>query len=300
MTIASRPHPNGLANGLGPDSVGVGFKAEHFDSIIQAPAELGFFEIHAENYMGAGGPPHRRLEAIRERYPVSLHGVGLSIGSPGPLDMAHLARLTKVARRYQPAIVSEHLAWSTHDGAFFNDLLPLPYTGETLARVSEHIDIAQNALGRTILLENPSTYVAFGETTMSETEFLTEIARRTGCGLLLDLNNVFISAANHGFDPYRYVADFPLRAVSEIHLAGYADDSDDVGLPLMIDAHDSPVREAVWALYAQTIRRRGPTPTLIEWDNDVPEWTTLAGEAGRAGRAMAAATAEIPEPARAV
>jgi hypothetical protein len=283
-----------------PQSVGVGFKAEHFDAILDSRPKLGFFEVHAENYMGAGGPPHRRLEAIGSLYPLSLHGVGLSIGSPAPLDLAHLARLASVAERYQPAIVSEHLAWSTHEGAFFNDLLPLPYTEETLARVCEHVDIVQSALRRTILLENPSTYVAFAETTMGETDFLSEIVRRTGCGLLLDVNNVFVSAANHGFDPYRHLAGFPFAAVGEIHLAGYADDSDDAGLPLLIDAHDSPVREAVLALYREAVRRLGPTPTLVEWDNDLPAWPTLLGEARRAERAMAAAVGHTAEPTDAV
>jgi hypothetical protein len=273
--------------GLGASGVGVGFKPEHFEVIVDTRPGLGFFEVHAENYMGAGGAPHRRLDAIRERYPLSLHGVGLSIGSPGPLDRAHLQRLAAVAARFEPTLVSEHLAWSTHEGAFFNDLLPLPYTGETLARVSEHIDEAQNALGRTMLLENPSTYVVFAESTWAETDFLREIARRTGCGLLLDVNNVFVSAVNHGFDPERYLADFPLAAVGEIHLAGCAEDRDDAGLPLLIDAHNSPVRDAVWSLYAATIRRLGPTPTLIEWDNDVPAWPALLDEARRAERAIA-------------
>jgi uncharacterized protein len=279
-----------MANRLAFSGVGVGFKAEHFDAILETRPDLGFFEIHAENYMGAGGPPHRRLEAIRERYPLSLHGVGLSIGSPGPLDHAHLARLARVAERYQPAVVSEHLAWSTHEGAFLNDLLPLPYTDETLGRVCEHIDLVQTTLKRAMLLENPSTYVAFAETTMSETEFLREIVRRTGCGLLLDVNNIFVGATNHGFDPYRYLADFPLASVGEIHLAGCADDRDDAGFPLLIDAHDSPVRDAVWPLYAEAIRRLGPTPTLIEWDNDVPAWPALFEEARRAQRAMAETT----------
>ena len=278
---------------LSPLSVGVGFKAEHFDAIIDSRPELGFFEVHAENYMGAGGPPHRRLEAIRALYPLSLHGVGLSIGSPAPLDRAHLARLAKVAERYQPAIVSEHLAWSTHEGAFFNDLLPLPYTRETLAAVCEHVDVVQSALGRPILIENPSTYVAFAETAMGETDFLSELVRRTGCGLLLDVSNVYVSAVNHGFDPYSYLASFPFAAVGEIHLAGCADDSDDAGLPLIIDAHDSPVRDAVWALYREAVRRLGPTPTLIEWDNDLPGWPTLLGEARRAERAMAKEPAHV-------
>ena len=280
--------------GLGVRSVGVGFKPEHFEAIADTRPKLGFFEVHAENYMGRGGAPHRRLDAIRELYPLSLHGVGLSIGSPGPLDRVHLQRLVAVARRFEPALVSEHLAWSTHEGAFLNDLLPLPYTDETLARVSEHIDEVQNALGRTMLLENPSTYVLFAESTWAETDFLREIARRTGCGLLLDVNNVFVSAVNHGFDADRYLADFPLSAVGEIHLAGSADDSDDAGLPLLIDAHNSPVRDPVWALYAATIRRLGATPTLIEWDNDVPAWPTLLGEARRAERVITEA-ARAPE-----
>ena len=272
--------------GLGAPSVGVGFKPEHFEAIVDTRPQLGFFEVHAENYMGAGGAPHRRLDAIRERYPLSLHGVGLSIGSPGPLDQAHLQRLAAVAKRFEPALVSEHLAWSTHEGAFFNDLLPLPYTAETLGRVAEHIDEVQNALGRRMLLENPSTYVVFAESTWAETDFLREIARRTGCGLLLDVNNVFVSAINHGHDPDRYLADFPLSAVGEIHLAGYAEDTDEAGLPLLIDAHNSPIREAVWALYTATIRRLGATPTLIEWDNDVPVWPTLLNETRRAERAI--------------
>jgi hypothetical protein len=290
MTVADRRPPKSLP----APSVGVGFKPEHFEAIVDSRPRLGFFEVHAENYMGAGGAPHRRLDEIRELYPLSLHGVGLSIGSPGPLDRAHLGRLAGVAKRFEPTLVSEHLAWSTHEGAFLNDLLPLPYTNETLARVSEHIDEVQNALGRTMLLENPSTYVLFAESTWGETDFLREVARRTGCGLLLDVNNVFVSAVNHGRDPERYLADFPLEAVGEIHLAGFAEDSDDAGLPLLIDAHNSPVREAVWSLYATALRRLGATPTLIEWDNDVPAWPTLFSEARRAERAIVE-TAATPE-----
>jgi uncharacterized protein len=290
MPVADRHAPWVLA----APSVGVGFKPEHLEAILDTRPGLGFFEVHAENYMGGGGAPHRRLDAIRALYPLSLHGVGLSIGSPGPLDRAHLQRLAAVARRFEPTLVSEHLAWSTHGGAFLNDLLPLPYTNESLARVSEHIDEVQNAIGRTMLLENPSTYVVFEESTWAETDFLREIARRTGCGLLLDVNNVFVSAVNHGFDPEQYLADFPVQAVGEIHLAGYAEDADEAGLPLLIDAHNSPVRDAVWSLYAATIRRLGATPTLIEWDNDVPAWPTLFDEARRAQRAIAE-TAPIPE-----
>jgi uncharacterized protein (UPF0276 family) len=291
MTVADHRSLRALA----APRVGVGFKPEHFEAIVDTRPELGFFEVHAENYMGGGGAPHRRLDAIRERYPLSLHGVGLSIGSPGLLDRAHLRRLAAVAKRFEPTLVSEHLAWSTHEGAFLNDLLPLPYTDETLARVSEHIDEVQNALGRTMLLENPSTYVLFAESTWAETDFLREIARRTGCGLLLDVNNVFVSAVNHGFDPELYLADFPLAAVGEIHLAGCADDRDDAGLPLLIDAHNSPVRDPVWSLYSTTIRRLGATLTLIEWDNDVPAWSTLLGEARRAERAIADCTKKTLE-----
>ena len=288
------------SRGLGAPSVGVGFKPEHLEAIVDTRPQLGFFEVHAENYMGGGGAPHRRLDAIRERYPLSLHGVGLSIGSPGPLDRAHLQRLVAVAKRFEPTLVSEHLAWSTHEGAFLNDLLPLPYTDETVARVSEHIDEVQNALGRTMLLENPSTYVVFAESTWAETDFLREIARRTGCGLLLDVSNVFVSAVNHGFNPNRYLADFPLAAVGEIHLAGCADDTDDAGLPLLIDAHNSPVRDTVWSLYSTTIRRLGATPTLIEWDNDVPAWPALLDEARRAERAIVDGTTNTLERADAV
>ncbi len=274
-----------------PKRGGVGLKADHVEHILAERPALGFFEIHAENYMGDGGPAHRRLEAIRALYPLSLHGVGLSIGSPRPLDKDHLKRLAALAERYQPGLFSEHLAWSSHDQGFFNDLLPLPYTSQTLATVCDHIDETQEALGRPMLLENPSTYLLFAESTICETDFLAEIARRTGCGLLLDVNNVMVSATNHGFDPIAYLDAYPLRHVEEIHLAGYAEAEDDAGRPLLIDAHDSPVRDRVWSLYAEAIRRLGPTPTLIEWDNDVPAWPVLLAEARRAERTMAQAVA---------
>ena len=259
-----------------PPRAGVGFKPEHFEAIL-AGAEVGFFEIHAENYMGDGGPPHRRLEALRERFPLSLHGVGLSIGGPRPLDRAHLKRLAALYRRYEPGLFSEHLAWSSHDVGFLDDLLPLPYTKETLRLVCDHIDETQEAVGR-MLLENPATYVRFESSDIPETEFLREIAARTGCGLLLDVNNVEVQAGNHGVDPLAYLAAYPLEKVEEIHLAGYAD----AGEGLRIDAHDSPVRPRVWELYAQVLARTGAKPTLIEWDNDVPDWATLAAEAARA------------------
>jgi uncharacterized protein (UPF0276 family) len=265
-----------------PARAGVGFKPEHFDAILAERPDVGFFEIHAENYMGEGGPPHRRLEAIRARYPLSLHGVGLSIGAPGPLDRAHLTRLAALNRRYEPGLFSEHLAWSSHETGFLNDLLPLPYTQETLDTVCLHIEETQEAVGRKMLLENPSTYVRFANSEIPETEFLRAIVGRTGCGLLLDVNNVEVQAGNHGFDPIEYLEAFPLDKVEEIHLAGYAEARDDAGHELRIDAHDSPVRPRVWDFYRFVIARIGATPTLIEWDNDVPDWPTLHAEARRA------------------
>ena len=272
-----------------PARAGVGLKAEHIDRIIAERPDLGFFEIHAENYMGEGGPPHRRLEAIRAVYPLSLHGVGLSIGSPAPLDRAHLARLALLNARYEPGLFSEHLAWSTHETDYFNDLLPLPYTEATLATVVSHILQVQEAMGRQMLLENPSTYLVFTDSTMAEVDFIAEVARRSGCALLLDVSNVVVSATNHGFDPTAYLDAFPLRHVREIHLAGFSESSDDGGRALLIDAHDSPVRDRVLDLYRYVIGRIGPTPTLVEWDNDVPEWPILHAEARRAEATMAAA-----------
>lgn len=276
---------------LPADVVGVGFKPEHAAECLAGDHGVGFFEVHAENYMGAGGAPHAMLTTLREDYPLSLHGVGLSIGAARPLDRRHLVRLRRLIDRYQPAIFSEHLAWSTHDAAFLNDLLPVPYNAETLAVVCEHIDQIQSALRTRMLLENPSTYVVFETSSMSEVEFLAEVVRRTGCGLLLDVNNVYVSAVNHGFSPDAYLEAFPVAQVGEIHLAGFAEDRDDSGARLLIDAHQCPVAEAVWDLYGKAIARTGPIPTLIEWDNDVPEFPVLAAEAARASRVMADATA---------
>jgi uncharacterized protein (UPF0276 family) len=232
--------------------------------------------------MGAGGPPHRYLSAIRERYPLSLHGVGLSIGGAKPLDKEHLGRLKQLEQRYRPGLFSEHLAWSSHDTVFLSDLLPVPYDEETLSRVADHVDEIQETLGRQMLLENPSTYVAFAQSTMSEIDFLEGVVHRTGCGLLLDVNNIHVSATNQQYDPLAYLEAFPVEHVGEIHLAGYAPTTDDTGAPLLIDAHDRPIDPAVLRLYERAIARIGPVPTLIEWDNDVPDWPTLHAEAGRA------------------
>jgi uncharacterized protein (UPF0276 family) len=213
---------------------------------------------------------------------LSIHGVGLSIGAHGPLDQEHLRMLKAVCERYQPESFSEHLAWSTHDTAFLNDLLPLPYNEETLAIVSDHIDEVQEVLGRRMLLENPSSYLAFADSTLSETQFLREIARRTGCGLLLDVNNVFVSAVNLDMDALAYLKDFPLEHVGEIHLGGHDEEELPSGAPLLIDAHGSPVADPVWALYTHVVSLTGPLPTLIEWDNEVPPWSELMQEVARA------------------
>jgi uncharacterized protein (UPF0276 family) len=281
--------------GTVPPHAGVGLKAEHYRTVIDTEPDMGFFEVHAENYMGSGGSPHRYLEAIRERYALSLHGVGLSIGADQPLDREHLHRLRGLIDRYSPALFSEHLAWSSHDSGFFNDLLPVPYTAETLARVCEHIDEVQTTLGRQMLLENPSTYLAFAESTWSEIDFISEVVRRTGCGLLLDVNNVYVSSTNHQRDATAYIDAYPLAHVKQIHLAGYARDADEKGRPLLIDAHDRQVDDIVWGLYAHVIARLGSTPTLIEWDADVPAWPVLEAEAQRAQAVMAAVSHERHE-----
>lgn len=256
-----------------PIAAGLGLKPEHYAEILSTLPPLGFFEIHAENYMGAGGPPHAWLARIAEHYPLSVHGVGLSIGGERPLDRDHIARLKALLARHPAASFSEHLAWSSH-GVFLNDLLPLPYTAATLARVCDHIDEVQEALGRRMLLENPSSYLRFAESTLEETDFLREIVARTGCGLLLDVNNVMVSAVNLALDPGAYIDRFPLAAVGELHLGGHDRDGD-----LLIDAHGSAVAPEVWALYDRVLAKTGPLPTLVEWDNDVPAFATLLSEA---------------------
>jgi uncharacterized protein (UPF0276 family) len=279
-----------------PTAAGVGFKPEHFAAIRDDATSVGFLEVHAENYMGAGGLPHAQLTSLRADHAISLHGVGLSIGGPGPLNREHLVRLKQLCDRYQPECFSEHLAWSSHGTDYLNDLLPLPYTPETLALVCDHVDAVQSALGRRMLLENPSTYVLFEQSSIPEVEFLHEIARRTGCGLLLDVNNVFVSCTNHRTDPRAWLADFPLDLVGEIHLGGHAEEELPSG-PLLIDAHGTPVADPVWALFAEVISRAGALPTLVEWDNDVPEWSVLRAEAACAqaildhgGKALARAS----------
>lgn len=269
-----------------PAVPGVGYKPQHFSEILAAPGAVGWLEVHAENYLGAGGRPLAQLRHLAERFAISVHGVGLSIGGEAPLDEHHLARLKQLCDWLQPARFSEHLAWSTHGDAFLNDLLPLPYTTATLDRVVRHIDRVQEVLGRRMLLENPSSYLAFAETEMGEIDFLAEVARRSGCGLLLDVNNVHVSAVNQRMSAEAYVDAFPLELVGELHLGGHHEDVDDTGAPLLIDSHAAPVDGRVWTLYRRVIARGGAKPTLIEWDDDVPDWPALAAEAALAAAVL--------------
>jgi uncharacterized protein (UPF0276 family) len=269
-----------------PDRAGIGLKPEHFRDILTTAPDIGFFEIHAENYMVAGGPFHHYLTRIRERYPLSIHGVGLSIGGEGPLDERHLDRLALLLDRYEPESFSEHLAWSSHGDAFLNDVLPAPYHAGTLTRVCDHIDRVQDRLKRRMLLENPATYVEFAASTLAEPEFIAEVARRTGCGLLLDVNNVYVSCVNHHRDPRAYIRALPLDEVAQIHLAGFARDEDAAGAPLLIDSHGAPVAQAVWELYCYVLDWVGPMPTLLERDNDIPAFPVLFAEAQRAERIL--------------
>ena len=282
MTL-SRQHTVSHAQAPGlPCRAGLGLKSEHFTEVLQTLPDVGFFEIHAENYMVAGGPFHHYLGLIRQQYSLSLHGVGLSIGGEGPLNREHLARLATLIDRYQPHSFSEHLAWSSHGPVFLNDLLPLAYDADTLNRVCEHVDQVQSTLKRPMLLENPSTYLQFQRSTLDETDFISETIRRTGCGLLLDVNNAYVSCINHQRDPLTYIDALPLHAVGEIHLAGFGEDTDNLGDRLLIDDHGAPINNAVWQLYEQVLTRTGPVATLIERDNHVPAFNVLHAEAQQA------------------
>jgi uncharacterized protein (UPF0276 family) len=281
-----------VAEGEVPARAGTGLKADHYRTILETQPDVGFFEVHAENYMGAGGPPHRYLTAIRERYPLSLHGVGLSIGADRPIDLAHLQRLKALIGRYEPGLFSEHLAWSSHRASYLDDLLPVPYTDEAMNRICQHIDQVQDVLGRQMLLENPATYLWFRESSWHEPDFIREIARRTGCGLLLDVNNAFVASTNQQWDASSYIDGFPLGQVQQIHLAGHARQTDEKGRPLLIDAHDRAVDEQVWRLFRQVIQQIGPMPTLIEWDANVPAWPELHAQAMMAEAQMDSGTKE--------
>lgn len=275
-----------------PARAGVGLKPAHFQEILATQPDIGFVEVHAENYMVPGGPHHHYLSRIRAHYPLSIHGVGLSIGADAALDMDHLDALAVLLARYQPQSFSEHLAWSSHGPAFLNDLLPLPYNTATLQRVCDHIDQVQSHLGRRMLLENPATYLEFTASTWDEAAFLSEVLRRTGCGLLLDVNNVYVSSINHGRDPHAAIRALPLAQVGEIHLAGFARAQDGNGDLLLIDSHGAPVAQAVWDLYAFTLGLTGPVATLLERDNDVPAWPVLLAEAHLADQQLLALRTE--------
>ncbi|MBL6853084.1 MAG: DUF692 domain-containing protein [Alphaproteobacteria bacterium] len=260
---------------------GIGVKPVHYRELLASVRPLGFVEVHAENYMGAGGPPHAYLEAITERYPLSLHGVGLSLGGAEPLDPVHLRAWRRLVDRYQPALVSEHIAWSRFGECRFHDLLPIPYTDESLTLFAAHVEQFQNTIGRQILVENPSAYLGFATSDIPEADFIAELVRRTGCGVLLDINNAYVSAANGGEGATALLRGIPADTVGEIHLAGHSVQRADE-LELYIDDHGSPVGSAVWLLYAEAIARFGAKPTLVEWDTDVPSLGTLCREAERA------------------
>ena len=276
---------SGARNSIGtpPDRAGVGLKSEHYRTVLEDRPDVGWFEVHPENYMIPGGPPLRYLEAVRADYPLSLHGVGMSLGSCEPPPPDHLERLKALVERYEPFVVSEHLSFSRVGDRFLADLLPVPMTVEALDVMAVNVARAQDRLGRTLLIENPSTYLEFDHEEIPEPEFLAELVRRTGCGLLLDVNNLFVCASNHRFDPRAWIDAFPLEAVEEIHVAGHAVDDAD-GCPIRVDNHGSPVIEEVWSLYREVIGRRGPVPTLIERDANLPAFEELLAEAHLADR----------------
>lgn len=276
-----------------PAAAGVGLRAPHYDNFLDADARppARWLEVHAENYFARGGMHRRTLSAIAEFYPISIHGVALSLGSAEGLDPEHLDRLADLVAEVDPILVSEHLAWSRVGGVYYNDLLPLPLNWETLDIVSANVEQAQRCLGRPILVENPSGYLAIDYSTLGEAEFLSRLVSRTGCGLLLDVNNLFVSAANLGLDMEDWLATVPPTAIGEIHLAGHAAD-DNGRAPLLIDTHGAPVAEAVWALYASVVARFGPRPTLVEWDSDIPPLEVLLAEADRAQAILEGACVE--------
>ena len=279
--MIAKPVSSVLGPGPIPACAGIGLRAGHYDAVLDRRPPVGWLEVHSENYFGAGGKPLYYLERIRAHYPLSLHGVGLSVGSTDPLDHRHLAALKRLIQRFEPALVSEHLSWGSVGGRHFNDLLPLPYTEEALDHLAARVSQVQEVLGRQVLIENPSSYLQYVESTIPEWEFLAELARRSGCGVLLDVNNIYVSACNHGFDASAYLRAIPRPAVQEIHLAGFTVNRFDDG-EILIDTHNQPVCLAVWTLYRQAVQRFGEIPTLIEWDTDLPELTVLVAEAERA------------------
>jgi uncharacterized protein (UPF0276 family) len=260
-----------------PAHAGIGLRAQHVREFLETRPQVAWCEVHSENYFADGGPSLRALELVRADYPLSLHGVGLSLGSCDPLDARHLRRLKSLIERSSPALVSDHLSWSSIAGRFANDLLPLPYTEEALIHLCRRIDEIQGYLARRILIENPSTYLQYADSVLPEWEFISELARRTGCGILLDVNNVYISAVNHGDNPAAYLRNIDPQRIEEIHLAGFEDNAE-----LLIDTHSRPVHDEVWELYRMALQRFGARPTLIEWDINLPPLDVLLAEAGKA------------------
>lgn len=260
---------------------GIGLRTCHYQELLATLPRLSFLEVHSENYFGAGGQPLAYLERFRGEYALSLHGVGLSLGSTDPLSKPHLSKLKRLIERFEPALVSEHICWSGVAGAWLNDLLPLPYTGESLAHMVGRVQEAQDFLGRQLLLENVSSYLEYTHSTIPEWEFVSELARRSGCGLLLDVNNLYVNSVNHHFDALIYLRAIPVESVKEIHLAGFERVTEDDGVACLIDTHGHPVSGDVWRLFDAAIARLGPVPTLVEWDTGIPSLATLLGEAER-------------------
>lgn len=277
--------PVARVGGAIPAAAGIGLRPDHYREVVATAPKIGWLEVHSENYFGAGGAPLYYLDKVRADYPVSLHGVGLSMGSADPLDQGHLARLKALIEHCEPDLVSEHLAWSSVGGRYLNDLLPVPYTEEVLAYLVGRVERVQDYLERRILIENLSSYLEYRRSTIPEWEFLAALARRAGCGLLLDINNIYVSARNHGFDPQAYLRAIPAGAVEEFHLAGHAVKSLENG-EIVIDSHNRPVASEVWTLFAAAVDRFGPRPTLIEWDTDLPPLPVLLGEAAKADRIL--------------
>jgi len=264
-----------------PVVAGIGLRAPHIAQVLAERPPVAWFEVHSENYYADGGPALAALDRIRADYPLSLHGVGMSLGSTDPLDATHLSKLERLVARVEPAAVSEHLCWSGIGGRHLNDLLPLPYTEEALDHVCSRVTQVQDALRRELLVENVSSYLAFADATIPEWEFVAAVATRTGCKLLCDVNNIYVNAVNHGFDADAYLAALPGAAIAEVHLAGF-----DASGPCLVDTHGAPVAPDVWALYARAIARFGPRPTLIEWDTDIPAFAVLEREAATAQSIM--------------
>jgi hypothetical protein len=279
---------NSVAAAPIPARAGIGLRAPHYAEVLRELPAIPWLEVHSENFFADGGRPHEVLEQVCSHYPLSLHGVGLSLGSTDPLNTWHLDKLKGLIQRYEPGLVSEHLCWCSVDKRYFNDLLPLPYTEEALRHISDRIAQVQDYLGRQILIENLSSYLQFTDSTIPEWEFIAAVAERSGCGILLDVNNIYVNARNHGFDAGAYLEAIPVAAVKEIHLAGYEDEGD-----CLIDTHGKPVADDVWRLYEQAVYRFGRVPTLIEWDTDIPPLAVLLGEADHAQDIMERSHAQV-------